>query len=621
VAVSKTSGLTGETIEVAWRVNNDGLASALGSWVDRIYLSQDAYLSSNELLTSVSHSGPLRVGEFYESVRQVTLPSVPGTYRVYVVSDATNFIIEGEEGNNIGVSEEISVSPAYRAVVETDVTVAPNGTPIPLRGQVLPAAEGISVAGRPVAIHVNVRGMRRVIQAISDADGHFEATFRPLPFEAGQYTISADHPGVAQHPSAQDSFTLVGMRPIPDRLSLRLTPGVPLSGEITLENLSDVPLTGLRAVVLGSMQNVDLSLDVPETLPGDGSVKLTYALTAQDASLRRGLVRFRLDSDEGASQEVAVMIDVVPLVPQLLANPGFLSAGMLRGEQTFVSFEVTNTGGAPTGPLEVRLPAGFSWLGLASQETLDPLAPGQKTVVTLRLTPADDLPLNVYTGNLAVVDTGNFFANVQFQFRAVSDAVGDLQVTVTDDFTYHVEGEPKVADAAVRVRDAFRQFDRRGRGDDGRERQGDAAESARGQLHAGSRGCQASDLPQHVPHPTGRVERDDDLHQTRFDHLSLERRAHRDPGPLPDHTGIDLRDERPGPGGDDRGAAALAGIGHRRDRSDRRDGDQPRFDPSRGCQVAVAAIGRIPADRPDAGTGHAARQERHHGAGDGRAIA
>ena len=101
------------------------------------------------------------------------------------------------------------------------------------------------------------------------------------------------------------------------------------------------------------------------------------------------------------------------------------------------------------------MPDQFPWLSLASSETIEPLAPGEKTVVTLRLTPSDTLPLNLYTGNLAVVDDGNFFADVGFRFRAISDAVGDLQVTVTDDFTYHVEGEPKVAGADVRVRDAF----------------------------------------------------------------------------------------------------------------------------------------------------------------------
>jgi hypothetical protein len=52
-------------------------------------------------------------------------------------------------------------------------------------------------------------------------------------------------------------------------------------------------------------------------------------------------------------------------------------------------------------------------------------------------------------------DTGNFFTSVGFEFRAISAAVGDLAVTVTDDFTYHAEGQPKVAGAKVRVRDAF----------------------------------------------------------------------------------------------------------------------------------------------------------------------
>ena len=53
-------------IEITWRVNNDGLSTALGSWVDRIYLSTDTHLTNSELIASVAHAGPLPAGEFYE---------------------------------------------------------------------------------------------------------------------------------------------------------------------------------------------------------------------------------------------------------------------------------------------------------------------------------------------------------------------------------------------------------------------------------------------------------------------------------------------------------------------------------------------------------------------------
>ena len=44
--------------------------------------------------------------------------------------------------------------------------------------------------------------------------------------------------------------------------------------------------------------------------------------------------------------------------------------------------------------------------------------------------------------------------NVPFTFRALSDAKGDLRITAVDEYTYYAEGAPKVAGAAVTLRDA-----------------------------------------------------------------------------------------------------------------------------------------------------------------------
>src|SRR5205085_8474338 len=74
--------------------------------------------------------------------------------------------------------------------------------------------------------------------------------------------------------------------------------------------------------------------------------------------------------------------------------------------------------------------------------------------VTLALSPASDLPLTLYTGNIAAAN-GGAGVSVPFQFRAVSDGKGDLRVTATDDYTYYVAGSPKVTNATVVVRDAI----------------------------------------------------------------------------------------------------------------------------------------------------------------------
>src|SRR6185369_12320274 len=106
---------------------------------------------------------------------------------------------------------------------------------------------------------VAVQGSRRVLNSITDGNGDFQLTFQPLPNEAGRYTIGADHPLVLEDTN-QDQFTILGMRASPDRLNLKLVPNEPLSGQIELRNLGDVPITGLTATpILPAGLNATLS--------------------------------------------------------------------------------------------------------------------------------------------------------------------------------------------------------------------------------------------------------------------------------------------------------------------------------------------------------------------------
>src|SRR6185503_14998305 len=130
-----------------------------------------------------------------------------------------------------------------------------------------------------------------------------------------------------------------------------------------------------------------------------------------------------------------------------------LARGMLRDTQTFVFFDVSNNGGAPSGDLRVTLPP-IPWLVLVSDSNVTSLLPGQKTTVTLALNPPADLPLTRYDGNLVLAGASTG-VSVPFQFRALSVAVGDLNVSVTDEYTYYVADAPKVTNATVRVRDVI----------------------------------------------------------------------------------------------------------------------------------------------------------------------
>jgi hypothetical protein len=482
------TGLVGGTATVSWTVTNVGLASATGSWTDRVYLSTDQQLSGDDQeLASATFTGPLGVGQTYTLSRQVTLPQATGTYWILVATDADNVLTEESKFNNVSASTNaLTIAPAYLVTVVSDVHLAVNGTAIPLHGSAHDPATGAPVPLVPVAVRVVVNGMQRTLTATTDANGNYQATFQPLPLEVGHYSVFADQPGVTGS-SAQDRFTLVGMTANPTQVALNIAPGTPLSGQVEIDNLGDVSLTGLLVSVSGAPSNLAVQASIPPTLAGSGKVQLAYTLTAADASVQHAHVTLHLTSNEGVTLDVPLAVTVVPLAPQLVANPGFLNYGMLVGDQTLVSFTVTNTGGAPSGDLQINLPD-VPWLSVEGDTTIPSLAPGANSVVTLALRPDSSLPLELYTGSI-VLQGAETAANVSvpFQFRAISAAVGDMQVTADDDYTFYVAG----AQGRRRHRHAtgsLRQFHCRCPRNDRRQRSGNVPQYSGGNVCAGRNG-------------------------------------------------------------------------------------------------------------------------------------
>ncbi len=111
------TGFIGDSIDVTWRVRNDGTATTIATtWVDRVYLSSDTDFGSDILLGSVTHNGSLGSNASYTMTNTFVVPAsvAAGNYFVIVQTDATNRVIEPTaEGNNITSSTaSIAISTA-----------------------------------------------------------------------------------------------------------------------------------------------------------------------------------------------------------------------------------------------------------------------------------------------------------------------------------------------------------------------------------------------------------------------------------------------------------------------------------------------------------------------------
>ncbi|MCZ8190879.1 MAG: Ig-like domain-containing protein [Microcystis sp. LE19-338.1B] len=456
---ASTPLFTGKQGSFTYRVVNQGLSDAKGTWTDKIYLSTDTTLETNKdiFLDNYQFSGTIPTDLFYERNLPFFIPKTPGQYYLIAQTDTANTINEGiglGETNNTTIAS-INITPAYRATVSTDTEVGVTGNKVILQGKALSNSDNSAVPYEFVTIAIKYNGTVRELTAFTDKNGNFVKEFQPLPGEGGTYQINAYFPNYSsEDTTAEDSFKLLGMRFNTSGAYYQINADSPFNATATLQNLTDIPITGITYTVAGAPQDWTIQVNAANTLAGNTNLPISYTITAPNESpIIQDTFNINLTSAEGVSTTLPVTINLRHIFPNLVANTNLLSNGMLRGKQTPIEFTVTNNGGIATGEVKVILP-NAAWLKLVSPVTLSSLNPGESSKVTLLLTPDANLPLTVYNGNLVLDVVGNDGdLSLPFSFRAVSDAVGSLQITVVDELTFFTESAPKLKDATIILRD------------------------------------------------------------------------------------------------------------------------------------------------------------------------
>jgi len=445
-------GQTGENFSFGFRVENRGLASTTNAIVERVFLVTNPYARTNAPLMDVVFTGAITNGGFFDRTLSSQLPQTPGDYWVIVVADATDVVRELNEDNNVAVSPApIHVSPAYSAVVQANPHNLPSAGPVTLSGQATKANGGPAI-GVLVNVHLGVRGFERVISAITDGTGNFSTTFTPRASEAGHYYVGATHPSATTW-TPQDEFTVLGAKFDPALPAVSVLETGSVTNQVDVANLADVPLTQLAVTVASNSPNLSVAASLSAaTLPALGHATLTFAVTATGPSPSDALVVLHLASQEGATMDLPIAVNVRPLAAQLVAQPASLVAGMLRGGATTVQFDVVNQGTAASGPINLSTPA-LDWMRVSTANPMASLAPGATNRVTLQLLPPSDLPLGPYQGNLTLL-TSNQSVSLPFNFRALSEATGELAIQTADEMTLYSAGAPGVTNALVILADA-----------------------------------------------------------------------------------------------------------------------------------------------------------------------
>ncbi len=120
-----------QSLNMSWRVTNQGFTVTDTTWTDRLYLTTNATydLTGAQIIVARPVSNVLQPGNFYNVTQSAQIPEVPaGNYYVYAQTDALNTLFEytGENNNVLRTTLPIVISNPDLQV--TNVT-APTGTP------------------------------------------------------------------------------------------------------------------------------------------------------------------------------------------------------------------------------------------------------------------------------------------------------------------------------------------------------------------------------------------------------------------------------------------------------------------------------------------------------------
>ncbi|WP_415234604.1 CARDB domain-containing protein, partial [Pseudorhodobacter sp.] len=125
----------GQSVQVGWRVANQGHSATSATWADSVYLSQDGVLDAGDMLLAqvAAPAGPLAVGETYTGSATVVIPGgITGAWRLIVVTDSGNTQAEGagEASNSRAALEPILISSSAAAdLVALNVVGPTDGSP------------------------------------------------------------------------------------------------------------------------------------------------------------------------------------------------------------------------------------------------------------------------------------------------------------------------------------------------------------------------------------------------------------------------------------------------------------------------------------------------------------
>lgn len=447
LTLTPAEGETGTEAQASVTVKNEGAATLPAQTAVRLYLGE----GTDTLLTTLYTPQAVEPGSAVTVVKTFALPDALGRHTVRAVVNEGEDVKELTTLNNAAPRPAtLTIRPAFTATLTTDKAAYAPGEAVRFTGQL----SGHFAAGDEVEVYVVNEGARQTVTATADADGRFSLTWTPYARQMGHFAAGACYPGEALT-TEQAAFDVYGLRrTTDDYLTCETLVGEAFTGTVDLTNPGSLALSGLKVEALTTPDDCQVELSIPATLAPGATATLSYTLTptAPTAGNDWQEIPLRLTTAEGASLDLTLYHYARSPQARLTASLERIATTMTKGASREYSFTISNTGKGATGPITLSLPPS-GWMQAATPATMASLESGETTTVTLRLTPTDDMALNVpVTGQIGINCANGAGLALPYEVEPVSESTGTLTVDVCDEYTYYTAEAPHVAGASVTVK-------------------------------------------------------------------------------------------------------------------------------------------------------------------------
>ena len=192
--------------------------------------TQVVIMEDGRSLTSAYTVGAIESQQSEEVQIEITLPDKPGNHSYIAVVNADKAVSEMSYNNNSSKTVTVRVKQPFSANLYADKAVYVVGEEMILTGDI----SGEVIANQQVEIYAINKGYRSSMTAVTDADGHFSVTYRPMSGQFGHFSLGACYPGSGKK-EEMVGVEVAGLRA--DYPQVQLVAGENKNAVIELKNL------------------------------------------------------------------------------------------------------------------------------------------------------------------------------------------------------------------------------------------------------------------------------------------------------------------------------------------------------------------------------------------------